>query len=310
MTLYRRIRLILACMALALPTAAFAQTKMIIATSSNPEVAALFVAKQEGMFAKHNIDATIQLIQLNPTLPASLLSDSIQVGAATPTVFTQAVDNGLDLVAIAGVSVVEPTMQSVSIVARTGSNITKAADFKGKTVSVPGLNAILHITFQMWLEQNGVDPKTVRYVENPLPVVGDILKSGTVDAAIGVDPFLTRLEQAGIATRVAPFLPLVAAGQQTMFYATTRAWATQHVDAVKAFRAAMQEAADFIKGNPDKTREDINAFMKLPPEAVKTLAMPLTKLDLDPKDISFWAETMRKFGLVSNKIDPEKVLFK
>jgi NitT/TauT family transport system substrate-binding protein len=285
-----------------------ADDKIAIATSANAEVAALYVAQEEGIFAKNGLSTEIKIIALNPTIPASLLSDSIQIGAPTPTVFDQAVDNGLDLVAIAGVSTISSEYKGVAVVARPDSNINAPKDFSGKTVAVPGLNAVLHIALQIWLDKAGVDVKTVRFVEAPLANMSDLLKASQVDAVIGIDPFLPRMIDAGVAKHIAYFFSEVAAGQQTMFYSTTRAWATKNAKSVAAFRTSLKEASDFIAANPDKAREDIIKYFKIPPEAAKRMALPNTAPDLKPQQVAFWADVMKRFGLVQNPIDPTKVM--
>lgn len=286
--------------------AAAAQTKITVGTSANAEVAALFVAKQEGIFEKNGIDASIEIIALNPTLPASLLSDSLQIGAVTPTVFIQAVDNGLDLSAIGGVSVVNPGMARVYLVAAPGEDLSKPADFVGKTVAVPGLNAILHIALQLWFQNHDVDPAKVTFVEAPLATVGDLLKSNKVNASIVVDPFLTRIEQANGGTLVAPFLVETLEGKQTHFYTATTAWAEANPEAVAGFRKSLGEAAEFIASNPEKAREDINVFLKLPPEAIARLSLPKSKITVEAADVQFFADTMKSFGLASGAVDPAK----
>src|SRR5208283_3828633 len=89
----------------ALSQPAFAQTKMIVGLTQFNEVAPVMVAKEEGFFAKHGLDVTIQLIPLNSLMPAALQSDSTQIASLTPPLLLQAVDGGLYLVAISGVAV-------------------------------------------------------------------------------------------------------------------------------------------------------------------------------------------------------------
>ena len=90
------------------------------------------VAEQEGIFKKHGIDGRFTVIPINPTIPAALLSESIQVGVPTPTTFLQAVDRGIDLVIIAGSSVNDPkgTGTGIGIVARKDSGIKTARIFR------------------------------------------------------------------------------------------------------------------------------------------------------------------------------------
>ena len=69
------------------------------------------VARDEGIFAKHGIDADVSLIAINTTIPPAIVSDSIQIGGPTAPVFLQAVDGGLDLVAVEGAASDGPGLQ-------------------------------------------------------------------------------------------------------------------------------------------------------------------------------------------------------
>src|SRR6202044_3249057 len=82
--------------------------KLKIACTATSDCASAMVARDEGIFARHGIDADVTLIGINTNIPPAIASDSIQVGGPTATVFLQAVDGGLDLVAIDGASVMSP----------------------------------------------------------------------------------------------------------------------------------------------------------------------------------------------------------
>ena len=63
---------------------------------------AVYVAKEKGFFAKHNIDATPTKFPVVTNIPSAIVSGSIQIGMTTIPVLLQAVDGGLDFVLIAG----------------------------------------------------------------------------------------------------------------------------------------------------------------------------------------------------------------
>ena len=82
--------------------------KIKIACTATSDCASAMIATYDGIFAKHGLDAEMTLIGINTNIPPAIVSDSIQIGGPTSTVFLQAVDGGLDLVAIAGASVMDP----------------------------------------------------------------------------------------------------------------------------------------------------------------------------------------------------------
>ena len=168
------------------------------------------------------------LIGINSNIPAAIVSNSIQFGGPTETVFLQAVDGGLDLVAIDGASVMDPIANGmIAAVARNGVTIKDAKDFVGKKVGAPGIGAFLHVLFVKWLIEKGVDPKSVNFVEVTFPTMNDALKSGAVDAVLTAEPFISRMQSAGTGTVAARYAAELGRTEPIISYATTRSFAEQ-----------------------------------------------------------------------------------
>src|SRR5260370_15954395 len=141
------------------------------------------------------------LIGINSNIPAAILSNSIQVGGPTSTVFLQAADGGLDLVAVAGASIMNSTSNAnIAAFVRNGITIKEPKDFVGKKVGAPGLGAFLHVLFVKWLVEKGVDPKSVNFVEVTFSTMADIIKSRGADSELTAEPFITRMANAGRGT--------------------------------------------------------------------------------------------------------------
>ena len=116
--------------------------KLKIACTATSDCATAMVARDQGIFAKHGLDADVTLIGINTNIPPAIASDSIQIGGPTSPVFLQAVDGGLDLVAVAGASVMDPEeSKTIAAVARSGVSIKEPKDFVGKKVGAPGTGA-------------------------------------------------------------------------------------------------------------------------------------------------------------------------
>ena len=104
----RRLAVITASELLLTSGGAFAQTKITIGCTATSDCASAMVAVDEGIFARHGLDAKMILIGINSNIPAAIISDSIQIGGPTATVFLQAVDGGHDLIAIEGATIKDP----------------------------------------------------------------------------------------------------------------------------------------------------------------------------------------------------------
>jgi NitT/TauT family transport system substrate-binding protein len=284
---------------------------IVVTTTPAADGAPLFVAQAESFYAKHGLDMKPTLTMLMPTLPAAILSDSVQIGCMTTTTFVQAVAGGLDLVAIAGGSVISHKLLNTSLVARAGSNIREPKDLVGgPKVGVPGLGAYFHVIVSYWLDKNGVDPKTVHFVETPFPAMRDMLSSKTVDAVGAVDPVLTLIVNSKVGYRVGNLIADLPEGKSILVYVSTRQWAEAHRKEVAAFRAAIADADAFLVAHPKESLTDLGKFLKMPPPVLALANVGVQDPNVTEDQISWWVGVMQKQGLLTGPVDTSKMVFK
>ena len=273
---------------------ALADQPITLSCTATTDCASAFAAASHGIFARHGLEVKVTPIALNSNIPAALMSDSIQIGGPTPSVFLQAVDGGLDLVVLATASVTNAeTVDGAAAVARTGAGITRPADFVGHRVGVPGIGAFLDVLFRQSLIVQGIDPGKISFVEVTFPTMSDALKGGAVDGVVSADPFLSRIVASGTGQVVSHFLADLPAGEPQILYASTRAWADAHKAQVAAFRAAIAEGAAFVHANPDAARADVAAFTKLPIAVLQTIKLSWSDAAISRQQLDWWVDVMR-----------------
>jgi NitT/TauT family transport system substrate-binding protein len=288
---------------------ACAQTKVQIGCTATSDCASAMVAADEGIFKKHGLEAEMVLIGINSNIPAAILSNSIQIGGPTSTVFLQAADGGLDLVAIAGASIMNPTSNAnIAAFVRNGITIREPRDFIGKKVGVPGLGAFLHVLFVKWLVEKGVDPKSVNFVEVTFPTMADIIKSGGVDAVLTAEPFITRMTNAGLGTVGAHYGADLARTEPIIFYAAARDWAEKNPAVVKEFRAAIAEGAAIVNADRDKASASISKFTKQPIELVKSSPPSRSEPVLKAEQLAWWIDIMSSQKMLQSKLDLNRLI--
>lgn len=285
--------------------------KIQVGCTSTSDCASAMVAVDEGIFKKHGLDVEMTRIALNSTIPAALLSNSIQVGGPTATVFLQSVDGGLDLVAIAGASTMnKATNEAVAAFVRNGVEITSPKDYVGKKIGAPGLGAFLHVLFCKWLSEKGVDPKSVNFVEVTFPTMSDTLKSGSVDGVLTAEPFIARMTAAGVGTVATRYAADLARTEPIIFYAASRDWVEKNPDTVKRFREAIAEGAALVNSDRDKASASIANFTKQPLELVKMVPPNRSDPALAPGQLAWWVDVMKQQKLLQSDIDLNKIVLK
>ena len=290
--------------------AAQATTKIAFGYTAVSDFATLFVAKEEGYFAKRGLDVELKFIPLNPSIPAAVESDSLQMGGPTPSVFLQAVDGGLDHVVVSGGGLTAKSMTGIGLVARAGSGIRTAADCVGKKIGVPGLGAFLHVGFRAWLKLQGVDYGKVTFIEASFPQHGDLLRGGSLDAVVTADPFMARIVSTGIGYVASFYSTFLPDGLPTLLYVARRDWVQKHPLAAKSFRDAIVEAAAFVSNpkNDAKVRQHIGQYIKLPPEVLATIQFGPPGPIVTPKQLAWWADAMQEQKMLKARPDLARLI--
>lgn len=289
---------------------ASAQHKIKIGCTATTDCVTAMVATDEGIFRRHGIEAEMVRIGINSNIPAALLSNSIQIGGPTTTVFLQAVDGGLPLVGIAGASVMSArTNPNVAVFVRNGVTVAKPSDFVGKKVGAPGLGAYLHVLFVKWLIEKGVDPNKVNFVEVSFPTMLDVVRSQAVDAVVSSEPTVTRMTNAGVGSVAFRYAAELDRKDPIIIYAASRAWADQNPQAVAAFRAAINEAAPIANGDEEKATAAIAKFTGQQIDLVRSVTRNLADPKLTSDDLLWWVDVMKQQHLLQGTPDVKKLIY-
>ena len=281
------------------------QTKVAIGYASANDFLPMYVAKDKGFFAKRNIDAEPTRIPVATNIPAALMAGSLQIGMTTPPILLLAAEGGLDLVLIAGASRHIKSNPMLGLVARKEVKIDKAADLKGKKVGVPGVNSAADVLFRKWLLNNKVALADVTFVEAIFPQMPDLLKAGTVDAVLAVEPIRTRISSGGIGYIAAEYVAEVNPDLFLTGWIATSAWVAKNPDVVKRFREALDEGLAWIGANASEARDIEKKYLgfnapKFPPftTAVKS------------EDLNLHIDILKELGVLRKPVDAGKLVLK
>jgi NitT/TauT family transport system substrate-binding protein len=288
-----------------------AATKINFMYTAVASFVGLYVAKDQGILAKHGLDIDMTLTTNGSLISAALVADSAQIGGPTPTILLQANEQGLDLVVVAGTNVY-PISSPSGVLAAADSNLHGPKDLEGKRVGVPGLGGIIDVLTRKWVQSNGLDYHKVNWVEIGFPQMADALKGHLVDAVASVDPFYTRVLADKIGYDIGKYSSVIPDGTSPVNFVATRAWAEKNVETIKALQAALEEAAVYIKDpvNDKSVRASLATYTKLPPPVAAIVDVPKDfYVHITPDALSFWVQVSREQGLIKGNPDPKSLIY-
>ena len=170
--------------------AAAAPTRLVIGyASTTPRLMPLWMARDQGFFAKYGIESEPVLLRSGATLVTGMASGDIQIGRTAGAAVLSAVAAGHDIKMLATFS----SRNSYDVVVRP--NIKRPEDLRGKKLAINSVGGGTWIGAMLWLEHFGLDVQRDQIL---LQSVGDqgtqsqALESGVVDCVF-VDSVYSKL---------------------------------------------------------------------------------------------------------------------
>jgi len=251
--------------ALAGRSAAQSTTTLHVAVPPSEDAAAVHFADAMGFFAKAGLSADIASMQNNPAIAAAVASGAVDIGHGAVDTLAASHAKGIPLVVIApSGEYVSPSMQHIDgIFVPLNSAARSAKDLNGKVMAVAGLHGLQATASCAWIDKNGGDSSTVKFVEVPFSGMAVALAQARVDAAFCTEPFIDDARKAGRALGYG----LDAIGKHFLIAAwyTTRSWAAANPDLVRRFVAVMHETNLWANRNDAKSEEIIATYTKIDP---------------------------------------------
>ncbi|MFF3904707.1 ABC transporter substrate-binding protein [Streptomyces sp. NPDC001848] len=270
--------------------------------------AALYLARDRGLFRKEGLDVRIEAVQQSTqALPALATGQVDVIASANYVSYLQAYDKGtLDVRILAEGARVAPHMMDVLV--PKDSPIRSIADLKGKKVAVHVLNNIQSLTLDAILDARGAGRPVYRQI--PFAQMGAALQKGEADAVHAVEPFDSAIQKE-LGARVLvdgaspPVRSLPVSG-----YVTTRRFAERNPGTAAAFRRAIAAASALAARSPDAVRQELPKYAHVTTQQAASLHLPLYPTATDVEQLRRLIRLMRQQGMLTKDVDPAAVVVK
>ena len=291
----RRVVLPLLVLAFAISPATAQQLPTIrVATTQIDSGAEVFYGESIGLFKKAGINLEITRASNGAAIAAAVAGGAADIGQSNVLSIATAHDRGLPLTIIAPSNLFIARLHNTALVIANNSTIQSPHDFEGKTIAVNGLKSITEIATDAWLEQQGVNLATVKFIDMPFSTMTDAIVHGRVDGAIVAEPeFDDALAKKQYRVFAYPYEAIQKQFLITCWFANT-AWVKAHPDLARTFAAVMKQTAVWANKNQMQTGKILEQLtgLAIPPGNGRVVFAA----DLDVKDIQPVIDIAAKYG--------------
>jgi len=270
------------------------------------DLAGLYVAQDQGLFARQGLHVMIRKISSSEAIIADQLKGQVDISAGSYVPYISAQTAGARFRILAEASILEPNTRE--LVTSADSPITTVGGLAGKKIGVNGTNSIGTLLISLLLSEHGVSPRKVTFVTDDagFPAMPGQLQHGAWSAAFLAEPYITFAgEEYG--ERV---LADLDQGDAVEFpidgYVATQAWAERYPKTAAAFVRAIEQGQALADADPNAVQAAMAKYDDLAPQVTAAIALPGYPIGpVNRTRIQRVAQAMLQFGILSSRYAAE-----
>lgn len=289
------------------PLRASAATAMKLATGPSDSGALVYEADVQGYLKQANVAVDIQYLSNGSASIAALLGGEIDVTGSNMLSVVQARQKGIPIKVIAPQAIYRRGQASTLLLCPVDSPARTGRDLNGKTVAVNALGGSPHVAVEAWIDKNGGDSSTVKYIEMTFSAMGPALASKRIDAGILNEPALTDALSNG-ARLLGDAYGAIAPYWLTDCLVMTESYIAAHSDDVRHFSAALHTAAIWSNRNRDKTADMVATLLKIDTTVVQKMHRAIFAEQLTPAMIQPVIDAGLKYGAIPKPMRAEELI--
>ena len=286
-----------------------AKTVLRVASTVDDSVTPILYGVQAGTFAKAGLDVQLQQAASGAALMAGVTGGSLEIGKSSPLSLISAHARGIPIRILEGSSLYLTDSPITAMIVPKNSPIKTAADLNGKVLSVPALKTLDHIAAQSWVDENGGNSSTLKFLELPqTAVVGAALMAGRVDAATLVIPTLAEAMSSGNFRILGH--PFDAIGKRFLIavWFSMRDWAQKNPDVVTQFHKSFAEAATYTNTHHAETVAMLSTYSHTSADVIRAMTRATTAVKLEARDLQPTIDAAAKYKLIEKAFPAEELI--
>jgi NitT/TauT family transport system substrate-binding protein len=253
----------------------------------------VYYALDTGLFRKHDLDVTIVPLASGAAIAPAVSSGSVDIGSSNFVSLAQAHERGIPFLMIAPAAVYSVKAPAAQLLIAKSSPFKTGKDLNGKTIAVTSLSNIAQLNVCAWVDRNGGDYKSLKFVEIPYVQMDASLAANRVDAVHIAEPFLSAALAQDAKVLAHDGDALGDLWVEGGYFATTD-YVNRNRDIARRFLAAISEAGKWANANPEAADAILRRYSKAPPDKVQYPAIFPERFK--PSDAQALIDAAAKYG--------------
>jgi len=283
--------------------------KVRVAGSTTDGLAAMFYAMKSGMYQRGGLDVEYVATSSGGAATTAVVGGAYEIGVTSLIPVFNAHLRNVPIVLTVPQAVYTPQNPFGLLQVAADSPIRKPADLNGKTIGCFGLGDLNQLATSAWLDKNGGDASTLKFVEIPFGASADAIVQHRIDAMILIEPILDVALADGRTRTLGDAYGAVAERFMITAYIARPDWLAAHADVAHRFRTITEAANAFANGHPSATAPLSAEATGIPLAVLQKMRRVAFASSLDPGLLQPMIDACAKYHILPQSFDARDVIW-
>lgn len=242
-----------------------AQSAVAVSLAAPPNDASgtLFYAADLGLYEKAGLNVKISVLNNPGPIAAAVASGNVTVAGIPITVAALAREKGVPIVMFAPLALYLSSSPTNAMIVLKSSPLRRASDLNGKTIAVRDIANMSYFGARAWMDKNGADSKSVKWVEISDTQAVAAMQAGRIDAASVGEPALDEALR-GEARVMGQVFDAIANRFLIAGAFTSEDFAKARPDVIRKLAEAIAEATRWANANRAQSGQILEKYAQAP----------------------------------------------
>ncbi len=285
-----------------------ANTALSVGATFDDDISATLYGIANGVFARNGLDVHVEPLLSGAAGASAVAAGALPIAKSSTIALVAAHAHGLPFVIIAPSVVFTADRPTSALIVRKDSTLKPGKDFNGKTLGVSSLVDARVISIKAWIDQNGGDSSTMKFIEIPASSVLSAVDAGRIDATVVSNTQLGDAVQSGLFKQLGE--PNAAIGKRYIVntWYTTRAYLAQNPDIVHRFLSALLTSVNYANAHPTEMIQYLAPFVKIDEAKLRNMTHSVIATTLVPGEYQPVIDAAAKYGFIDKGFPARDIL--
>jgi NitT/TauT family transport system substrate-binding protein len=279
-----------------------------VASALQDDVAPLLYAIGSGIFARLGLDVRVQAANNGAAAAAGVLGGSLDIAKSGTMAIVAAHARGLPLAAVWPAAISTAVAPMCGLIVLKKSGITTGKDCNGRVFTGASLQDLNQLAAMAWVDANGGDSRTMRFLEITSSATIATLEAGRIDGATVLNPVLQIARRTPDVTVLANPFDTISNHFCSSTWFTTHDYAAANGEVVKRFVSGLREATKVEYAHPADMASYLAPFLNEDAALLATFPRTMGGLALDAGDYQPVIDLAARYGLIPKTFPAREML--